>query len=120
MSLFKDMLKSGETLFKNEIALDFEFIPKMLPYRENQQHYVASCIKPLFMDRNGKNLVIHGSPGVGKTAAIKWIFRDLEDETDDIIPIYINCWKMNTKIKIMTALCHAIGYKFTQNKTEDN
>lgn len=119
MGLFKDMLSSDETLFKNEMALDFEFIPKLLPYRENQQHHIATCIKPLFMDRNGRNLIIHGAPGIGKTAATKWVFRDLEDETEDIVPLYVNCWKINTKIKIMTELCHLIGYKFTQNKRTD-
>jgi len=119
MGMFKDMLSSGESLFKNEIALDFNFVPKLLPYRERQQHYIANCIKPLFMDRNGKNLLIHGSPGIGKTAAIKWIFRDLEEETDDVIHIYINCWKRNTTFKIYAAICEELGYKFTQNKKSD-
>lgn len=119
MGMFKDMLGSGETLFKNEIALDFSYIPKLLPYREKEQHYIANCIKPLFQERNGKNLLIHGPPGIGKTAAIKWIFRDLEEETDDIIPIYINCWQKNTSYKIFIEICEQLGYKFTQNKKSD-
>lgn len=119
MTMFKDMLSSGETLFKNEKALDFSFVPKMLPYRENQQHQIANAIKPLFQERNGKNLLIHGPPGIGKTAAIRWIFRDLEDETDDIIPVYINCWQRNTTYKILIEMCDILGYKFTQNKKSD-
>lgn len=119
MGMFKNMLSSGESLFRNEMALDFTFVPKLLPYREKQQHYIANCIKPLFQERNGKNLLIHGSPGIGKTAAVKWIFRDLEDETDDIIPIYINCWQRNTTYKILVEICDQLGYKFTQNKKSD-
>lgn len=120
MSLFKDMLKEGESLFKNEYALDFEFVPKLLPYRENKQHFIASCIKPLLQDRNGKNLLIFGSPGIGKTAAVRWVFRDLEEETDEVLPIYINCWQKNTTYKIILEICDVLGYKFTQNKkTED-
>lgn len=119
MGMFKDMLSSGESLFKNEVALDFNFVPKLLPYREKQQHYIASSIKPLFMERNGKNLLIHGSPGIGKTAAIRWVFRGLEDETDEIIPIYINCWKRNTTHKIYVDICEQLEYKFTQNKKSD-
>ncbi len=119
MSLFKDMLKSDETLFKNEIALDFDFIPKLMPYREQQQRYTASCIAPLLQERNGKNLFIFGPPGIGKTAAIKWVFRDLEEETDDVIPIYINCWQKNTTYKIILEICDILGYKFTHNKKTD-
>ncbi|MBW2966778.1 AAA family ATPase [Candidatus Woesearchaeota archaeon] len=116
MSIFKDMLKSGESLFRDEIALDYDYLPKLLPYREKEQFYIAGCIKPLLQKRNGKNLFIHGAPGIGKTAATRHILRDLENETDDVIPIYINCWKKNTTYKIVLEICDIIGYKFTQNK----
>jgi len=77
MSIFKDMLKSGESLFRDEIALDYDYLPKLLPYREKEQFYIAGCIKPLLEKRNGKNLFIHGAPGIGKTAATRYILRDL-------------------------------------------
>jgi len=120
MSLFdKDMLSSDETVIKNENALNFEFVPKMLPFREAQQKYIANCIKPLLQERNGKNLLVYGKPGIGKTAAIKWVFRDLEEETDDVIPVYINCWQANTSYKMMISICEQIGYTFTQNKRSE-
>ncbi len=120
MSLFKDMLGSGETLFKNEDALDLDFVPKLLPFREMQQHHIANCIKPLMQERNGRNLFIVGAPGIGKTAAIKWVLRDLEETSDAVIPLYINCWQKNTTYKIMMDLCAQLDYRFTQNKnTED-
>ena len=119
MSLFKNMLNANESLFINPIFLDFDSIPKLLPYRENQQHYIASCIKPLFQNRNGKNIILIGTPGIGKTATIKYIFRDLEEETEDIIPIYINCWKKETTYKIVLEICEQLDYKFTQNKNSE-
>ncbi|MBN2368350.1 AAA family ATPase [Candidatus Woesearchaeota archaeon] len=120
MALFDNMLKADESVFKNETALDFDFIPKIMPYREEQQRYAATCIHPLFQGRNGKNLFIHGPPGIGKTAAIKWVFRDLEEESDEVVPIYINCWQKNTTYKIILEICDVIGYKFTQNKKTDD
>jgi len=119
MSLFKDMLKADETLFRDEIALDYDFLPQLLPYRENEQFYLASCIKPLLQKRNGKNLLIHGPPGIGKTAATRFVLRDLENETDEVVPIYINCWKKNTTFKILMEVCNIINYRFTQNKRTD-
>jgi len=91
MGLFRN-LQSNESLIKNEDALDFEFVPKLLKYREKQQHYVAGCIKPLLDNRNGRNVFIFGAPGIGKTAAIKWVLRDLEETSEEVIPLYLNCW----------------------------
>jgi len=114
------MLSSEESLFKDEEALNYDFVPKLLPYRDAQQRQVASCIKPLFQDRAGRNVFVSGAPGIGKTAAIKWVLRDLEDTSEEIEPFYINCWQKNTTYKVMLELCEQLGYKFTQNKkTED-
>ena len=119
MSLFDNILKDSETLFKNEYALNFEFIPKTLPFRENEQHYIASCIKPLLNQRQGKNLFIFGPPGIGKTAATRFVLRELEEETDNVMPIYINCWKKNTSYKIAYDICEQLNLKFLQNKRTD-
>ena len=119
MSLFKDLLASDQSLFKNEEALNFEFVPKLIPYRDQQQFMIANCIKPLFQQRDGKHVLIHGSPGIGKTVAVKHILRELEEEGEDVVPIYINCWQKNTSFKIILEMCEQLGYKFTQNKKTD-
>ena len=116
MSLFKDVLGGEESLFKNEVALSYDYIPKLIPYREMQQRQIAACIRPLFQDRNGKNILVYGQPGVGKTVACTHIIQDIEEETDEVLPIYINCWQKNTSFKIILEICGSLGYKFTQNK----
>ena len=114
--LFKDILKSGETLFKNEVALDYSFVPKILPYREKEQRIIAGCIKPLFEQKSGKNALIYGQPGVGKTVALRKVLDELEEETDEVIPLYINCWQRNTTYKIIAEICDMMDFKFIQNK----
>jgi archaeal cell division control protein 6 len=116
MALFKDMLSSEESLFKNELALDYSFLPKLLPHREQQQRYLAACIKPLMVEKNGKNVFVYGAPGIGKTAALKFVLKELEEETDEVVPIYVNCWQKNTTFKIVVEMCNIIGYKLTHNK----
>lgn len=116
MSFFNNILKSEETLFKNEDSLDPEWIPKILPHREKQQFQVVNCIKPLLQGRNGRNVLIYGGPGIGKTAAVKWVLRDLEENNDDVFPIYINCWQKNTSYKILCEICNQVNFVFTQNK----
>ena len=114
--LFKDILGSSETLFKNDVALDFSFQPKLIPYREKEQKFIAGCIKPLFQGKTGKNILIFGQPGVGKTVACKHILKELEEETEDIVPFYINCWQRNTTYKIVLEICDFMDFKFVQNK----
>jgi cell division control protein 6 len=116
MGLFDDVLGGSQSLIRNEDALDYEFLPKLLPYREHEQKYLATCVKPLFQKRSGRNLIIHGPPGIGKTAAVKFVLRDMEEETDQVQALYVNCWQHNTSYKAMLALCDQLGYKFTQNK----
>ncbi len=116
MGLFDNVLSGDQSLIRNEEALDYEFLPKILPYREQEQRYLATCIKPIFHNRSGRNLLIHGPPGIGKTAATRFVLRDLEEETDQIYTIHINCWQKNTTYKVMLEICDIIGYKFTQNK----
>ena len=116
MGMFKDMLGSGESLIKNETALDYSYIPKAVPYREGQMKAIASAIKPLFQGRSGRNVFIYGPPGVGKTVAVKHLLNEMEEETEEIIPFYVNCWQKNTSFKILAEMCDVIGYKFVQNK----
>jgi len=119
MGVFDDVLASSETIFSNAAALDPDFVPKLLPHRENQQKYVATCIKPLFSQRNGRNLIVKGTSGIGKTASVRRVLIDLEEETDKIKPIYLNCWTKNTTYKIITEISHQLGYKFTHNMSTD-
>lgn len=116
MGLFNNILGADQTLIKNDEALNYEFLPKLLPFRETEQKYLATCIKPLFSKRSGRNLLIHGPPGIGKTAATKHVLRDLEEETDEIEIIFINCWQKNTTYKVLMEICDLVGYRFSHNK----
>ena len=119
MALFKDMLKADESLFKNSVALDYDYMPKLIKYREDEQFQMALCIKPLLQKRNGRNLFIYGPPGIGKTVACRHVLQELEDDSDDIVSVYINCWQKNTSFKILIEICNILGYKLTHNKKTD-
>jgi archaeal cell division control protein 6 len=111
-----DFLSSDQTIFSNPDALDPDFVPKKLPHREGQQDYIASSIKPLFHDRDGKNILVWGSPGIGKTAATKRVLKDLEEVESDkkVTQIFINCWRFNTTYKVLCDVSRQFGYPFTQ------
>lgn len=116
MGVFDNMLKSGESIFLNELALDFSFQPKLILHREKEQFAIANAIKPLFANRTGKNILLYGKPGIGKTLAVQHVFRELEEQHEEVLPVYVNCWQHNSTFKVAIALCEAVEYKFYQNK----
>lgn len=116
MGLFDDVLRANETLVRNENVLDYEFMPKILRFREGEQQYLATAMKPLFQNRSGRNLLICGAPGIGKTLSVKHVLNELEEETDDVNTVFVNCWQHNTSYKVFVEICEQLGYHFTQNK----
>ncbi len=110
---------SGESIFRNPIGLDYDYQPKLVKYRENEMKQIAAAMRPLFQKRSGRNVFIYGPSGVGKTVAVRNLLQELEQETDEIVPFYINCWKNDTAFKVLLEMCNVIGYKFTQNKRGD-
>jgi archaeal cell division control protein 6 len=119
MGIFDRMLKHDESLFKNELVLDYEYLPHILKFREGQQEHIATIIKPLFQNRMGANLIITGKPGIGKTAACRHVLREMEKYSDKISGIYVNCWKNDTVHKIVLEICKQLGYKWVQNKNSN-
>lgn len=117
MNVFNsNFLQHDETVFKDELVLDYEYLPHILKFRENQQQHIATIIKPLFAGRMGSNLLITGKPGIGKTAACKHVLREMEQHSDKIIGLYVNCWKQDTAFKVIVDICQQLGYKWVQNK----
>jgi cell division control protein 6 len=107
-------------IIKNEEILSYDYVPRVLPFRENQIQEIANSIKPMLYDRTGRNLFIHGAPGIGKTASIKWVLRELSETTDEVIPIYVNCWNLKTKYFIFSEIANQLKISFTAGKSAEH
>src|SRR3989344_6755705 len=117
--LFKNILGDNESLFKDPLVLDYEYVPEEIRGREDEKNYIALCIKPLFYNKSGKNLFIYGLPGIGKTVSCRHVLKELNNETDGIKTIYVNCWKKNSAHKVILEICNQVNYKFTMNRTTE-
>jgi len=106
-------------LFINPAVLEQTFLPRLLPYREEQHRYLAECIKPLMNGRTGTNLLVVGAPGIGKTACTRFILRKLMEETDNIMPVYVNCWKRDTSSKIINDIASQMDIKLAEKIPSD-
>lgn len=117
-NIFEEQKKSN--IIKNDQVLSYDYLPKILPYREGQIKEIAFSIKPLMSGQKGDNLFIYGAPGIGKTASIKWVLRELKETTDDVIPIYVNCWNTKSKYFIYSEIANQLKILFTQGKSAEH
>jgi cell division control protein 6 len=89
--------------------LSFEYLPKILPHREGQVKEIARNLIPASKGRKPQNMFIFGPPGIGKTACIKYVFREFEDWAG-IKTIYINCWSFRTPSAILSKITIELGF----------
>ena len=112
--MFKDILHSSQSVFKDIMVLDYDFQPDRIEYRENEQREIAKAVAPLIKGYPGKTLFVHGIPGIGKTTAVKQVMRELESH--DITTLYVNCWDDHSTHKVLAKLCYLLGNPFVQHK----
>ena len=112
--------KKISSIIKNDEILSYDYLPKILPYREGLIQEIAFSIKPLLSNQRGTNLFVYGAPGIGKTASIKWVLRELKDTTDDVVPIYVNCWNLKSKYFIFSDIANQLKITFTQGKSAEH
>ena len=111
---------NSKSIIKNEEILNCEYVPKEIPFRENQIQEIANAIKPMLNEMGGSNLFVYGGPGIGKTASIKWVLRELEETTDKIVPLYVNCWNLKTKFFIFSNIANQLNISFTAGKSSEH
>lgn len=97
-----------EPVLKDESLLYPEHLPEMLPHREGELQEIASATKPILNGKKPQNLFLFGPPGVGKTASSRFVLRELKESTD-VVTVYLNCWKHNTRHAVLTQLCYKLG-----------
>jgi cell division control protein 6 len=105
----------SSTIFVREDVLSPEFLPEILPHRENQIQVIADNIKPAAFGKKPQNTFIFGAPGIGKTATTKYIFRQFEEYSERVKTIYINCWDYKTAHAVLSKIAIDLG-QFVQRR----
>jgi cell division control protein 6 len=94
-------------IFKNEEVLMPEYLPEILPHRENQIKILAENLLATSKGRR-ENTFIFGPPGIGKTATVKYVFREFENYSG-LKTVYINCWEYGTATAVLSHIALSLG-----------
>lgn len=108
MSIFDEI--AGDSFWKNEEALSTEYLPKLLPHREGEIKLIAKNLLPASRMGKPQNMFIFGPPGIGKTAVVRFVFRDFEEYSERIKTVYLNCWDYNTAPSVLSKLVIELGF----------
>jgi len=101
---FRDLLSYEETLFRDERVFDPDYIPKDFNFRDTQLREIAFCLKPALRGGKPINAKIYGPPATGKTTAVKLMFKEVEETTQKICCVHVNCQISSSKFAIFSQI----------------
>ncbi|MBE6507600.1 MAG: ORC1-type DNA replication protein [Methanocorpusculum parvum] len=98
------LLSWEETLFRDQDVFDLNYVPEQFDYRDEQTQALVFAIRPAL--RGGKILdtVCRGPPGTGKTTSVKKIFESLQETTQLIVPVHVNCRIDSSEYAVFTRI----------------
>ena len=106
-----DVLWHNQTLFKNIDVFDLDYLPEEYLHRDRQISQLASNLRPALMKSRPINTLCLGPPSTGKTTAVKLLFKEIEDVSDSVIPVYVNCQIINSKQQVFAKIFEKVhGY----------
>lgn len=95
-------ITTSKSVFKDEGALSFEYVPPSLPHRERQLKILVNFFRYIVEGERGfyQKALLIGSVGTGKTATSKLFGKILEEELGKrgkgFKFIYVNCYRERT------------------------
>ena len=120
-----DRLSSGPTLIEDRKVLRHEYVPDVLPHRDEQITQIGSILATGFKGGRPSNVFVFGKPGTGKTAVTQYVLRELATKFGELqLPfkaVYLNCQHVDTDYRVLARICAELGQKvpFTGLPTDE-
>jgi len=112
--IFKNTLVK-KSIFKDREVLRSEYVPKKLPFRENQIRTIAQILSPLLKGNRCSNLFLYGKTGTGKTAVARYVLKELEETANthkiNLRAVYCNTRIAGTEYRLLYDFSNSLGLK---------
>lgn len=100
MASFDEILLK-ESIFKDSSVLSPHFVPRELPFREDQLSELMLLVSPALAGKKPKNIIIYGKSGTGKTVCIKRVMEDFDAQKKNATIVYLNCRIYSSRYRIL-------------------
>jgi len=107
-NIFKKMSAENE-IFRDERVLMPDYLPEVMPHREKQIEEIALSLRGAAEGKKTENMLLLGPSGTGKTSSVRYVLKQLQEYSQKVIPIYINCWESSTRHTILNNIVSALG-----------
>ena len=96
---------SGPTVFKAMEKLDFDYVPKELPHRDEQLRKLARIFGQILTSNISENAFVTGNVGTGKTVMTKKFCGDFKKYAVEsgvaLETVHVNCRRRNSDSSVM-------------------
>lgn len=96
-------------VIKDARVLTEEFIPQEVVHRSSQVEVIENNLKPLLEGNKGRNMLIYGPTGVGKTCVTRYVLQELSSHVPDLKQSFVNCWTKDSNFKILYEVVQDLG-----------
>jgi cell division control protein 6 len=107
---FKDLLAGDESLFRDPLIFDPQYVPESYIHRNTQVEAIAVAIRPALKGGRPINTLIYGPPATGKTTAIQKLKEELVEVEGGgkVVLAHINCQIHTSKFSIFSQIHKAV------------
>lgn len=102
--VINDILMHDETIFRDIKVFNPDYVPDNFLHRDSQMDALALCLRPALKGGKPINAIVVGSCATGKTTAIKKIFERVEEYSDKISCVYVNCQMYTTRFGVFSQI----------------
>lgn len=105
------ILMDEESLFSQEEVFTPGYFPEDFLHREAQLEELRIALKPGLRGGKPLNLLLSGGAGSGKTTAVKFMFKEVQEVSGKLIGVYINCEDFSTPYAVLAKIYQGLfGY----------
>jgi cell division control protein 6 len=97
------MASPGNHIIEDARVLTADYLPNNMVHRDNERQEIARNLRPVIQGGQPLNMLVHGSPGTGKTAMSQYVIDELKKETF-VKTSYVNCFSQKSRFEIFYKL----------------
>ncbi|MDN7024104.1 ORC1-type DNA replication protein [Methanoculleus sp. FWC-SCC1] len=107
----RDTLRYDQTLFRDREVFEFAYVPDQLHHRDAQSRELALLARQAVRGGSPESAILRGPPGTGKTTTVLRLFSEIEEATQTIVPVYVNCQQDRTPLAVFRCIFEKlVGY----------
>ncbi len=113
--LVKNLRAPSTRIFKDREILHPEYVPEVLPHRENEIRRLAEILVVALRGERPSNALLYGLTGTGKTAVARYVVKRLVEKANSLNvkleQAYVNTRKLDTTYRVVAQIASSIGLK---------